>query len=628
MNIHDSEGLFNAALRMLDRGDMAAAEMMLRQATELAEEGSNLYAAGLAALMSIRGRHEESLELLNDHLSEFPEDPSLLVAFGITMDASGDSEAAEDAYREALASDPEHGGANHGLALVLKTKGELEEAQKLACKAFHSAPEHPGFALTACELLESTGDNELAFKVAELGALYNPDEEDLVRRAVEGALDRDLPERAWEVLQDSDPTNPWVAGWKATLMDLDGKEEEANALIDASMPHGAKDPNYLFLIACIYLRREDYEGTERLLLEILAIDPEHTGAYALKAELSLNGDDLEEAIEPLAKAYAGSQDALTGWELVSSYYSTGRYIDGLELAKKLKDDPDMPSVLYPTYAVLCHAALDELDEARDFLEEIPPEMAAAAIDEMAKHGGHTQAEVELKDLLVAIRDGPDDEDEEDLLELAFDHYRNRRYQDAMDMAEEFVSDEDPNRVHFAEMVVVLSATSLGQAELAEELRETLPEELLPVAVSALIEGMTGTELEKKLFEEWEDYIPEPEPEPVPEPEPELLEMNEEQLEELDPQEFEVVEVEVELDEDGNEIVRTESLPEGFELVDEEIVYVTEEEDQEPVEEVFYLEEGEELPDDDDEYEYEVVEVEEEDDEVAAAPADGWDGNQL
>src|SRR5690606_7530798 len=103
--------------------------------------------------------------------------------FGMTKEAAGEIEEAEEFFRQAVDADPEYPAALHGLACRLRERGELEEAEKLACKAFARAPEHPGFALTACEILEQCDKADLAFEVAELGAHYNPEEVELVQRA-------------------------------------------------------------------------------------------------------------------------------------------------------------------------------------------------------------------------------------------------------------------------------------------------------------------------------------------------------------------------------------------------------------------------------------------------------------
>ncbi|MCA9794642.1 MAG: hypothetical protein KC910_22700, partial [Candidatus Eremiobacteraeota bacterium] len=511
MNLSDPQSLFESAQQALLRGEIGAAELMLEQANELAGEGSNLYAAGLAVLMVIQGREDESLDLLNDKLGDNPEDATLLLAFGMTMEKTGDLEGAEDAYREALKYDDENPGALHGLAVRLQARGEKEEAEKLACKAFHKVPEHPVFALTAAKLLEECDKPDLAFQVAELGAAYNPDEEELVRRAVEGALQREMPDRAWELLQESNPENPWVAGWKATLLDLDGKHEEADALIEASMAGAGNDTTYLFLVACIYLRRED-PRTPELIGRILELDPGHAGAFKLKAEMV--SDNVEETIQPLAKAYEASHDAMTGWELVASYYATGRYLDALDLAEQLRDDPDMPSTLYPTFTMLCHAALDEPEEAMDFIEDLPFDMAVAALGEMDKHGSRSPAEEKIRQLIE--EKFADEVPEPQPWELVADHYIQGRYQDCYDQCQDLDrADNALDRLFLAYNLLSLSALDRTEEALAGVPK--LPAEMIDSVLTEMASFGPGNETEKQVRERLGERLQaEPEaPEPVP-----------------------------------------------------------------------------------------------------------------
>ncbi|MGE0493927.1 MAG: hypothetical protein AB7S38_32260 [Vulcanimicrobiota bacterium] len=618
MNLSDPQSLFESAQQALLRGEIASAELMLEQANELAGEGSNLYAAGLAVLMVIQGREDESLDLLNDKLGDNPEDATLLLAFGMTMEKTGDLEGAEDAYREALKYDDENPGALHGLAVRLQARGEKEEAEKLACKAFHKVPEHPVFALTAAKLLEECDKPDLAFQVAELGAAYNPDEEELVRRAVEGALQRQMPDRAWELLQESNPENPWVAGWKATLLDLDGKPEEADALIEKSMAVAGNDTTYLFLVACIYLRRED-PRTAELVQRILEIDPGHGGAFRLQAELA--ADDVEEVLRPLAKAYEASQDAMTGWELVASYYATGRYLDALDLAEQLRDDPDMPSTLYPTFTMLCHAALDEPEEALDFIEELPFEMAIAALGEMDKHGSGSEAEAKVRKLLEEkfAEEAP----EVQPWEVVADHYIQGRYQDCYDQCQELDrADNALDRLFLA--YNLLSLAALGRTDEARAGVPKLPLEMVDSVLTEMASFGAGNEAEKEVRELLTERLEaEPEaPAPVPlELPPGVFGPDEE---------FEWVEVDEDEEFDDDYLLDESTVFEEVTLDNVNAYHPPPPpppapEDELPDGEVIHTE----LDPDDDEYEYVWVEVDEEEETPAEAlPGDGWDGHDF
>ena len=79
---------------------------------------------------------------------------------------------------------------------------------------------------------------------------------ELVQKAVEGALAREEPARAWDALQESNDDLPWVLGWKATLLDYNGDAEKADAMLEIGREKFADDPDFLFLEAAIFVRRQ------------------------------------------------------------------------------------------------------------------------------------------------------------------------------------------------------------------------------------------------------------------------------------------------------------------------------------------------------------------------------------
>ncbi len=505
VNLSDPESLFEAAQQALLQGHIAQAELMLQQATELADSSSTLYAAGLAVLLNLQGREDEGLELLGDRMEEHPEDSTLLLAFGLSMDKAEDYEAAEDAYREALQHDPDNPGALHGLAVRLKSRGETAQAEQLACKAFHQVPNHPIFARTASQLLREQNKPDLAFEVAELGATYNPDDDELVRMAVEGAIERSMPKRAWDLLAESPSDDPWVIGWKATVMELNGRFEEADALVRESMPRCGHDPTYLFLVAHIYHRQNDDRRLE-VLDRLTAIDPDHAGALKLRSEL-LDDTHVEETIQPLEQAYEATQDALTGWELVASLYSTERYMDALNLCLKLRDDPDLPSTLFPTFAMICHAALDELGPALGYLKDLPYDMAMAAVAEMDKAGADSSAEAILRQEIDKKFADYVPEPELEPWELAAEQYANQRYQECLETCSYLDLDDE------ALFRIFTAFTLLAQAALddfdALEATAQLPDDMIPSVLEEMERSGSGSSTEKQVRAVLEARQPEP-----------------------------------------------------------------------------------------------------------------------
>jgi len=392
----DPETLYDTAQRLVGEGKLAAAEVLLRQACDLAQD-PNLYLAGLGTLLGLQeGRTEESVEILQEQLEHFPDNPTLLVAYGMTLGATGKEEEAEQAFRRAVDKDPNHPAALNSLAQVVLAKGDVAGAEKMACKAFALAPDHADFALMAHAILEAQGKVDLAYEVASVGATYNPTDMDLVQKAVEGALARDDAERAWDILKESNEDVSWVIGWKATLLDLQGEGNKADELLAQGRRQHSLNPNFLFLEAAIHQRRGNAEKALAVVNEVLAIDPEYAGAYRLKAELGAPPAERVAALEKVREAEP--EDPATRAELMAAYYGARRYEDAYAVCATLLQAEDAPDVAF-IYAALSLAAMDQ-EESLAFLDMLPDEAVPLALSELERCAAGTPAEEALREALA------------------------------------------------------------------------------------------------------------------------------------------------------------------------------------------------------------------------------------
>ena len=421
----DPEFFYVQAERLVSEGKFAAAELMLRQATELG--GNNrIYVAALAALLSLQeGRAEESMNLVEEQLALHPDEPSLLVAQALAAKATGQSELAEISLRKAVLANPNHAFAHHSLGRVLVDAGNVSEAETHACKAFALVPDQPDYALAAIELLEAAGKKDYAFEVASLGASFCPQEMELVQKAVEGALAREEPARAWDALQDSDDDLPWVLGWKATLLDYNGDIEKSDALLEMGRDKFGEDPDFLFLEAAVLVRRGLNEDALEVIETLLEICPIHRGALRLRADLSFSSQSTEEALADLqAMLELEPSDEAVAVELTSALYRAHRYREALDICLQWETQPPPLPPQLNVYRVLCHAGLGEPQEALEKLPFISDDLIMAAITEMAAFGCYNPAEQALRDKLmelvpaeqIAAALAPIDEDELDELD--------------------------------------------------------------------------------------------------------------------------------------------------------------------------------------------------------------------
>lgn len=410
MSTDTSKSLFEQAMKEINSGNYIPAEHLLQQASEINEEGTTLYAASWAVLLALRDREDEAISILEERLATFSTDANLLLAYGITLEKQENYEDAEDAFREVVARDPRNPGALRGLSAIMKRKGDMMEAAKLAAQAFAEVPDNAIFAKQAADMLEALDQPKTAFEILDLGALYNPEDEELVSRALKGCLANNMIERAREILTIVDINQPWAAGWKASFLDWQGEHARADELITRTLSRPAgNDTGFLFQCACIMMRRENLDAADQYVERILAQDPQHTGALRIRADLSLGRTDLDGAIDPLMKAFSLSSDALTGWRLFWSCMVSRRWDDAEETLATLGEDEElMDDVLESMRLELASAFLDAAQnkplEADSFpsLDLLPTEASCGVLLEFLENVEEYKHQTRALDKLYAV----------------------------------------------------------------------------------------------------------------------------------------------------------------------------------------------------------------------------------
>jgi len=338
MGTDTSKSLFDQAMKEILATNYVAAEMLLQQASEINEESTTMYAASWAILLALRDREEEAIEILEERLEQFSTDPKLLLAYGITLEKLEKFDDAEDAFRESLEADEECPGALRGLSACLERKGDLIGGCRLAAKAFSLQPDNLVLAKSAAELLEKAGQKTTAHEVLELGAHYNPEDEELVVKAVQSCLQRGEMERAWEVLLLVDETQGWAAGWKASFLDWQEEHDRANDIIQKTLTRSTGgDLSFLFHLCCILMRRGEVAAAEAYLEHILGVDAQHPGALRMRADFAIGRFDYNPAIDPLAAAIMASEDTPT-WARFWTQMNAGEVSEAEETLGMMAED--------------------------------------------------------------------------------------------------------------------------------------------------------------------------------------------------------------------------------------------------------------------------------------------------
>lgn len=381
-----SKSLFNQALQEILATNYVAAELLLQQASEINEEGTTLYAASWAVLLAVRDRVDEAIEILEERLEHFSTDPNLLAAYGIALEKQGNYDDAEDAFRESLDNDPENLGALRGLATCLEKKGDLVGGCRLAAKAFALAPDNLVLAKSAAALLERAGQKNTAHEVLELGAHYNPEDEELVIKALQSCLRRGEFDRAWEILLLVDETQPWAAAWKANFLDWRGEPDRADIIIDRILEKlNSDDREFLFHLCCILVRRGEIATADAYLNHLLSLDSSHSGALRMQADFAIGQFNYNPSIDPLMLAVSASSDT-PGWPRFWAQISGGEMEAAEETLAALSEDEDLLSdpveVARLELAELLFLALnhgDGSDELNTSLDELADEAACGLL---------------------------------------------------------------------------------------------------------------------------------------------------------------------------------------------------------------------------------------------------------
>jgi tetratricopeptide (TPR) repeat protein len=191
--------LLAAGREALIIGELGSATVHLKEALELAPGESEIRLL-LARTLNDRGKETEALGII---APSTPPAPSawLAVELGRALLATGDGAAAEDAFRQALASYPACGAARLELARAQIADERLPEARANLDPLVAQAPDEPAVLIEAAVLLEAEGKTPLAIELLsaaierEVGAL--PLRLSLARLLLEA----DRPTEAWEAVE-------------------------------------------------------------------------------------------------------------------------------------------------------------------------------------------------------------------------------------------------------------------------------------------------------------------------------------------------------------------------------------------------------------------------------------------
>jgi Tfp pilus assembly protein PilF len=132
-------------------------------------------AYGEVALRGNAFAAREALRLLEGARQQYPEDADVLTRLGYLYQASGDADAAQRYYEQALTHDPDRAVAAANVGVFYAARGSVREAVALWRTAFETNPHLTDIGVNLARVLCAIGDGEGAQAALTRALTHNPD---------------------------------------------------------------------------------------------------------------------------------------------------------------------------------------------------------------------------------------------------------------------------------------------------------------------------------------------------------------------------------------------------------------------------------------------------------------------
>jgi tetratricopeptide (TPR) repeat protein len=230
--------------------------------------------------------------------------------------------AAADAFREILKLNPRATAAQIALSRAQLASGNTDASLESARDALNAQPQNPDAHLLLARGLIARG--KLADAEKEMTALATKYPSESAVQSQMGSLfaargDARSARRSFERALALDP-NSVEALSGLVLLDLTAnRPAEARARVETRLAQNADDSRLLLLAAETYAGTGDAAGAEQALRRAMAIDPADLHINAMRAQLFMSENKLEDAkaeFDTLAKRTSNSDDAVASETLI------------------------------------------------------------------------------------------------------------------------------------------------------------------------------------------------------------------------------------------------------------------------------------------------------------------------
>lgn len=352
----DSENQLRKAQDLLAKGSLSEAVTVLRQVVR--DDPDNLDAhLSLGTALALQDLRAESLKEINTAIHLSPSSAKARNQLGVVLSRFLETDAARQAFEDALSLDPQFAEAHVNLALILAQTERLPEAHEHLDRAIvlygNAQPAARAYFLRA-KVWSAQGNNDSAISDLENATDVRPDYGDAwfdlsqlkhSKGDVSGAL------TASRKAVDLNPQNASAQSWLGRLYVENGDPTQAVKHLEIARSLGFDDKTTLYSLARALRATGKTEDAKRVEAEVIAVQHLNTQAgQVLFTASGLNEEglrlehqgDLHGALEKYGKAVDLDP---TGFGFRLNYALAlcrlGKWQQAItELNEVLKEDPD------------------------------------------------------------------------------------------------------------------------------------------------------------------------------------------------------------------------------------------------------------------------------------------------
>ena len=411
-------------------GDGASAQKELQRARDLGFSSFQMQRATVRALL-LQGQFDSALERI-EQLTESDIDADWLVLRGQAELGRQEVEKAKQAFEAALKKDRNSAGARRGLARIGLIGGDTQAAEQQLDEALQS----------------SNDDIQTWILKGEL---------ELSLRKLEAA------QASFEKALELSPANATARIGVVRAMLAQARTDEAGEHIDVLVKTNPDHPLVNYLSALAARQRDDLDGAQAALAEVLRVAPSHAPSLLLAGQIHYRRREFEQARDVLQRYLSQLPDNSAAKKLLAAVYielkQPQKAVDLLgPMAAQLPNDPQLLAMLGTA-----HMNQREFQTGKTYLDraaELAPDATAIRTQLAVSHLATGDSADAIAELEAAVESNPEFSRAAVLLILT--HFQNRDFDKALTAARALADKQPAN----AQVQNLLGAAYEGKKEFA------------------------------------------------------------------------------------------------------------------------------------------------------------------